>query len=72
MLAIKFATHNGKIAKTFLERTFVYCWIAKPFPPIVMFTVVQNRSGKFFFPCIPWCLCLPLEKRWFGFGHWLK
>jgi len=29
--------------ETFLEGTFVYCWIAKLFPPIVIFAIVQPR-----------------------------
>jgi hypothetical protein len=54
MLAIKNGTYVGKFAKRFLERTFLYGWIAKLFPPIVMFATVQNGYGKFLFPCIPW------------------
>ena len=28
---------------------FVYCWIAKLFPPIRMFAIVENRFGKVLF-----------------------
>jgi len=49
MLAIKLPRPAGNFVKTFLEGTFVYCWIAELFPPIVMFTIVQNRSGKLLF-----------------------
>ena len=35
--------------KTFLEGTFVYCWIVKLFPPIVMFATVQTRFNKVLF-----------------------
>jgi hypothetical protein len=52
MLAIKLATHVGNFVKHFLEATFVYCWIAKLFPPIVMFTIVQKRHAKVLFNCI--------------------
>jgi hypothetical protein len=42
-------TPVGNFVKTFLEGTFEYCWIAKLFPPILMFTIVQNRCGKVLF-----------------------
>ncbi len=38
-----------QLCKTFLEGTFVYCWIAKLFPPIVMFTIVQNQPIEVLF-----------------------
>ena len=46
MLAITLATPVGNFVKTYLEGTLVYCWIAKLFPPILMFTIVQNRVGQ--------------------------
>jgi len=35
--------------EAFMEGMFVYCWIAKLFPPIVMFFFLQNRPGKVLF-----------------------
>ncbi len=38
-----------QLYKTFLEDKFVDCWIARLFPPIVIFTIVQKQSGKVLF-----------------------
>jgi hypothetical protein len=54
MLAIKLATPIGIFVKRFLEGTFLYCWVAKLFPPIELFAIVQNQSSKALFPCILW------------------
>jgi hypothetical protein len=55
MLPIKMATSIGNFGKRFLEGTFfIYHWIAKIFPPIVLFAIIQNRFGKILFPFIPW------------------
>jgi xanthine/uracil permease len=67
MLAINLATLVFNFVKTILEETFVYCWIAKLFPPIVMFTIVQTDMASFF----PFFL-YSLGNGWFRFGHWLK
>jgi hypothetical protein len=44
-----------QLYETFSGSTFFFnCWIAKLFPPIVVFAIVQNRYSKVLFPCIPW------------------
>ena len=50
-----------QICETFLEGTFVYCWIAKLYPPIVMFAIVQPDLARFF-PLYPLVLLTTLGK----------
>jgi hypothetical protein len=54
MLAIKIGSAVGSFVKMLLEGTFVHCWSAKLFSPILLFEIVLSRYGKALLPCIPY------------------